>query len=161
MPEKEKIFESQIGIKPLMAILAIISAIYIYLIITTSSYFLIASMFGLLISLITLIQTKYAVKRGSLIIKTSFITQAVIEIDTIRTITDSGRLKIAYNKFDDIRVSPKDKTEFIDYLKSLNSSIQVTPSEQESPEVLSTSTTRTSVQKKSLRFHPENVPHEW
>ena len=128
MPEKEKVFKSKMGIKPLMAILAIISAIYLCLIIITSSYFLIASMFGLLISLITLVQTKYAVKGSSLIIKTSFITQAVIEVDTIRTITGSGRLKIAYNKFDDIRVSPKDKTEFIDYLKSLNSSIQINPS---------------------------------
>ena len=80
--------------------------------------------------------TNYTIEGTSLKIRSGFVVNKKIEIDTIRMILESNspisapavsfdRLEIKYNKFDSILISPKDKSEFISHITLLNSKIEV------------------------------------
>ncbi len=59
-----------------------------------------------------------------------------IEVSTIKQITKThnplgspalslDRLAISYNQYDSVMISPKDKTEFVQYLQRMNPAIEV------------------------------------
>jgi len=81
--------------------------------------------------------TYYAIAKnnGTLKVKSGFIINTSIDIETIkkikntRTIMSSpalslDRIEIFYNKFDTVIVSPENKTEFVAELKSINPAIE-------------------------------------
>lgn len=80
--------------------------------------------------------TYYTIDGTSLKIKSGFVVNKKIEIDTIKMISESNsiisapavsfdRLEIKYNKFDSIFISPRDKSEFISHITRLNPKIEV------------------------------------
>ncbi|GAB2515635.1 PH domain-containing protein [Spirosoma aerophilum] len=82
--------------------------------------------------------TYYQIDGQNLRIRCGFLVNQSIDITTIRTITETrnpmsspaisiDRLEIAYNKFDSVLVSPRDKTGFIQALKAVKAGIDVTP----------------------------------
>ncbi len=80
--------------------------------------------------------TGYQIDGKQLRIKSSFIVNKHIDIQTIRKISRSNnfisspatsldRLELCYNKFDSILISPEDKEGFIRELKAINPNIEV------------------------------------
>lgn len=80
--------------------------------------------------------TEYTIKGENLNVKSSFLVNENININSIRKLTETNnlvsspaisidRIEIVYNKFDTILVSPKAKTEFIQCLIDINKNIEV------------------------------------
>ena len=83
-----------------------------------------------------LLTTQYKIIGKTLIIKSGIFVNKLVNIDTIRKITETNsivsspansldRLELSYNKFDRIIISPKDKDGFIKFLSELNPNIKV------------------------------------
>lgn len=83
-----------------------------------------------------LLTTYYQVEGNTLTIKCGFLINQEVKIDTIRKIKETSnplsapaasldRLEIAFNKFDNVLISPKDKAGFINELTKLNPGIEV------------------------------------
>jgi len=90
--------------------------------------------FALFLAAITGI--RYEVTDSQLIVRDSWIFKEVIDIDKIKSIESShtllaspaaslDRLRISYNKYDEVVISPKRKKEFIEQLTSINPQISV------------------------------------
>lgn len=82
------------------------------------------------------INTVYQIDQHILKIKCGFLVNITIKIASIRKITETNnpisspatsidRLEIAYNRYDSVLISPKDKVGFIKTLKALNPAIEV------------------------------------
>lgn len=80
--------------------------------------------------------TTYAIDGNFLKIRSGFIVNKKIEINSIKKITESNslisspaasldRLEVRFNKFDSILISPKDKFGFITDLTEINPQIEV------------------------------------
>ena len=81
-------------------------------------------------------RTYYVINGNDLIIKSGFIINMTIKIDTIRKIVEThnplsspavslDRIAIYYNYNDSVMISPKNKLIFIDHLKKTNPKIEV------------------------------------
>ena len=90
------------------------------------------------IGLILLISktTQYIINYNALIVKSFWIINCKIEISKITTIEKSksiisspalslDRLRIRYNKYDEVLISPKERIEFIDDLIKINPNIEI------------------------------------
>ncbi len=98
---------------------------------------------GLLINLIILVfishlllSTYYVIEGDFLVVKSGFVVNKKIDINAIRTITETNsiigspaasfdRLNIVYNQYNSILISPRHKTEFIAHIKTINSQIEI------------------------------------
>jgi len=80
--------------------------------------------------------TRYIIKENQLIIKSTWIVNEKIDISKITKIEKSNsvlsspalsldRIRIRYNKFDEVLISPKGKKEFIDELLKFNPTIEI------------------------------------
>lgn len=83
-----------------------------------------------------LLTTYYVVDNGTLNIRCGFLLNQNIAINSIKSIRETNnvlsspaasldRLEIAYNKYDSVMISPKDKAGFIALLKSLKPDMEV------------------------------------
>lgn len=99
--------------------------------------------FGLFIVLLpsafiahTMLSTSYTIDGNFLHIKSGFLVNKPVEIQSIKKVVETrnpisapamslDRLEIFYNKFDSVLVSPEDKPEFIKQLKLINPAIEV------------------------------------
>ena len=129
-------YKSKIGLNLLLPIILIVGSIGAFM-----AYEKI--WIGLLIILIVSIfighiflSTYYIIENKVLRVKSGFIIDEKINIDTILKIEETNnalsapansldRLLISYNKFNSILVSPKEKNEFITQLTLLNPNIEV------------------------------------
>jgi len=84
-----------------------------------------------------LLTTYYTVDCGIINIRCGFFVNQNVAIDSIKSIKETNnmlsspaasldRLEIAFNKYDTVMISPKDKAGFIALLKSLKPDIEVT-----------------------------------
>jgi hypothetical protein len=80
--------------------------------------------------------TSYTLKENSLIIKDIMGGNKIIEIATIKAVSEvktlisqksisTNRIRISYNKFDDVVISPKDLDHFLVELKKINPEIVI------------------------------------
>lgn len=80
--------------------------------------------------------TYYIIDNNELIVRAGFVTNKTIKIESIRKISDSNnilgspansldRIEISFNKYDNILISPKEKSLFIEHLNSINPNIEV------------------------------------
>jgi PP-loop superfamily ATP-utilizing enzyme len=80
--------------------------------------------------------TRYIIKENQLIIKSTWIVNEKIDISKITKIEKSNsvlsspalsldRIRIRYNKFDEVLISPKEKKEFINEVLKINPKIEV------------------------------------
>ncbi len=90
----------------------------------------------LLFSLYILFSIYYVIDRNTLIIRVGILVNQRIDISTIQSITESNsligapaasldRLKIKYNKYGTVLISPKDRAGFIKHLTQINPQIVV------------------------------------
>ena len=90
--------------------------------------YLISGAFAMLLTPIILaIPTYYIIDNNTLIVRQSFIKMK-IDITTIKWIkvsNDNHDIKIRYKKYSSVDIYPKDKSEFINDLKGVNSEIEV------------------------------------
>lgn len=98
---------------------------------------------GLLINLMVLVfifylllNTYYVISGNFLVVKSGFIVNKKIDINTIVIVSETNniisapaasfdRLNIVYKQHNSILISPRDKIEFIDHLKRINSEIEI------------------------------------
>jgi hypothetical protein len=131
-----KRFYSKIGLEVVIPIVLIIG-------VTTTLMVLQKAWPGVAIILVTLLfivhlitTTYYQIERGALRIKSGFIINKLIAINSIRKIQKSNsifsspaasldRLEIFYNKYDSVLISPKDKQEFLAQLRNINPAIEI------------------------------------
>ena len=82
--------------------------------------------------------TAYTINGNTLNIKSSFIYNKTIDINTIRKIVETrtplsspanslDRLEVYYDKFDRVIISPKEKEKFVQHLRQLNPAITFFP----------------------------------
>ncbi|MWB96526.1 hypothetical protein GON26_19350 [Flavobacterium sp. GA093] len=82
------------------------------------------------------LSTFYIIENESLIIKSGFLVNIKIDIQSIKKISDSNnimsspalsfdRIEISFNKFDAILISPKDKSRFIEAILKINSDVEI------------------------------------
>ncbi len=96
------------------------------------------SILGLVIFFVAniFLNTYYQLAGNTLRIKCGIFYNQVIDINTIRKISETNdaisspatsldRLEILYNKFDSVLISPKEKLEFIEHIKTINPNIEV------------------------------------
>ena len=80
--------------------------------------------------------TKYTVEGNTLVIQAGFIVKKTIDIRSIRKLAETrnplsspaaslDRIKITYNRYDYLMISPEDKMAFIRHLTSINPAIEV------------------------------------
>lgn len=80
--------------------------------------------------------TYYVIEGNFLRVKSGFLINKIIDIHTIRIISETNnpigapaasldRLEISYNKHDTILISPKDKSGFIDQILRINPQIEI------------------------------------
>lgn len=80
--------------------------------------------------------TQYIINENQLIVKSTWIVNERIDISKISKIENSNsvlsspalsldRLRIRYNKYDEILISPKEKKEFINVLLKINPTIEI------------------------------------
>jgi len=80
--------------------------------------------------------TQYIINENQLVIKSTWIVNERIDISKITKIEKSNsilsspalsldRLLVRYNKYDEVLISPRDKTEFIDELLKINPAIEI------------------------------------
>ncbi|WP_329805546.1 PH domain-containing protein [Flavobacterium facile] len=80
--------------------------------------------------------TRYIINENQLIVKSTWIVNERIDISKITKIEKSNsvlsspalsldRLRIRYNKYDEILISPKEKKEFTDELLKINPAIEI------------------------------------
>ncbi|MGH2667282.1 PH domain-containing protein [Flavobacterium sp.] len=86
--------------------------------------------------LIASIFTKYIVDNDALIVKSALMVREKIDIHSIRKIEKTNsilsapassldRIRIYYNKFDEILLSPKEKQDFVNTLLEINPAMEV------------------------------------
>jgi hypothetical protein len=83
-----------------------------------------------------LLNTYYAISGNFLVVKSGFVVNKKIDINTIIIVSETNsvisapaasfdRLEIIYNQHNSILISPMDKTEFIEPIKRINPRIEI------------------------------------
>ncbi len=92
---------------------------------------------GLISLIITIsISTKYMIEDNFLIVKSMFVVYKKIDIHSVKKIEKTNsilsapalsldRIRIQYNKFDEVLISPKEYQEFMSSMTSINPNIEV------------------------------------
>ena len=98
---------------------------------------------GLLINIMVLVfishlllNTYYVIDENFLVVKSGFVVNKKIDINTIIIVSETNsiisapaasfdRLEIVYKQHNSILISPRDKTEFIDHIKRINPKIEI------------------------------------
>ncbi|WP_019670474.1 PH domain-containing protein [Eudoraea adriatica] len=98
---------------------------------------------GLLINIMVLVfishlllNTYYVIDGNFLVVKSGFVVNKKIDINTIIIVSETNsiisapaasfdRLEIVYKQHNSILISPRDKTEFIDHIKRINPKIEI------------------------------------
>jgi hypothetical protein len=129
-------YKSRIGTGLLAMILFIVGGVALLM-----AYEGIWALFALMILLLAfilhmLLTTDYRIDGAVLIVRCGFFYGRPINIDSIKEIRETNnpisapaasldRLLITYNRYDSIILSPKEKSAFIDHIKSLNPNVKV------------------------------------
>jgi len=129
-------YPSKLGIGIALFITLVIGAISVQLILEKEWL-----SFGVNISVFVLVyilfkSTNYTITGDNLNIKSSFIINENIDINTITKIKETNnplsapafsldRLEITYGKGSNILISPREKTEFLNQIKSINTNIDI------------------------------------
>lgn len=131
-----KRFYSKIGLELAIPIALILGALIIRMIFSEAwSGVAVLFITALFISHL-LATTYYEIEGKNLRIKSGFIINKLISIDSIRKIQKSNsiysspaasldRIEIFYNKYDSVLISPKYKQEFLAELRKINSAIEI------------------------------------
>jgi len=129
-------YPSKLGIGIVLFITLVIGAISVHMILEKEWL-----SFGVNISVFVLVyllykSTNYIISGDNLNVKSSFIINENIDINTITKIKETNnplsapafsldRLEITYGKGSNILISPREKTEFLNQIKSINIDIDI------------------------------------
>lgn len=84
----------------------------------------------------TFTNTYYSINNGHLTVKCGFLVNETINIDSIKSLRETrnplssaavslDRLEVAYNKYDIVLISPKEKFEFIRHIQTINPNVEI------------------------------------
>ena len=131
-----KKFKSKLGFEFMIPIFGVLTFVLYTLIVTKALIGTGIISVLILFILYLFINTEYLISGENLNIKSGFLVNENININSIRKLSETNntisseaasidRIEILYNKFDTILVSPKDKYEFIESLTEINKNIEV------------------------------------
>jgi len=131
-----KIYKSKIGNELIIPISVIMGGIIILFIVEGLWLGLVLHLLVILFILHLFSKTYYVIEGNQIRIKAGFLLKMLISINDIREIKETrnpisspalslDRLEIIYNKYDRVYISPKNKSEFIQDMLSLNPNITV------------------------------------
>ena len=130
-------FKSKIGAALVITIVATLAPIVFLTIKDETVWAGVFILLGLISFIVHLfLTTYYTVEGEDLKIKSGFIINITVDINTIRKINETNnilsapamsldRLEIIYNKYDSVLISPKEKAQFIKTMLKINPAIEV------------------------------------
>ena len=133
----KKLFKSKIGLELAIPLIVVFGTVIFLTVFEKPGWLgfvilLLPVLFVVHIFMITI----YTIENNKLTIKSGFLFNKTIDINTIKKITETNnplsspatsidRLEITYAKFDSVIISPKQKMEFINYIKALNPNVEI------------------------------------
>lgn len=135
----EKRYKSKIALWLVLPILLVFTFILVLMFLEPVAWYLIAFISFVFLFMIQLFfNTYYVIEEKILHIRAGVFYRLNIDVASIRKIEESNsplsapaisfdRLEIVYNKFDSVLVSPKDKMDFVEHLRSLNPKVEFIP----------------------------------
>ena len=132
-----KVFKSKIGLELVIPLIVVFGTVIFLTVFEKPGWLgfvilLLPVLFVVHIFMITI----YTIENNKLTIKSGFLFNKTIDINTIKKITETNnplsspatsidRLEITYAKFDSVIISSKQKMEFINNIKALNPNVEI------------------------------------
>ena len=130
------VYKSKTGLEILLPLIAILGTVLVIMV--WNKVWTGVAIICLVTSFIvyTFNTTVYTISGNYLMIKCGLFYNIIIDIKTIKSVAETrnpvsspaaslDRIKISYNKYDNIIISPKDKREFVKHITSINRNIQL------------------------------------
>ena len=133
----KKLFKSKIGLELAIPLIVVFGTVIFLTVFEKPGWLgfvilLLPVLFVVHIFMITI----YTIENNKLTIKSGFLFNKTIDINTIKKITETNnplsspatsidRLEITYAKFDSVIISSKQKMEFINNIKALNPNVEI------------------------------------
>lgn len=132
-----KVFKSKIGLELIIPLIIVFGTVLVLIGMERSKWFAFVIILPVILFMVHLFMTTFYVIHGNtLTIKSGFLFNVCIDINTIKKIAETNnpisspaisldRLEIKYGVFNSVIISPKNKKEFIEELTSINPQIEV------------------------------------
>lgn len=133
-----KVYNSKIGLELIIPLIIVFGTVLVLIGLERSKWFGFVIILPVVLFMVHLFMTTFYVINGNMLtIKSGFLFNLHIDINTIKKIAETNnpksspaisldRLEIKYGVFNSVIISPKNQKEFIDELTSINPQIEVT-----------------------------------
>ncbi len=132
-----KVYKSKIGIELVIPLILIFGTVLFLFVSEKRSWIGVAIILPVIFFVIHIFATtNYTINGNSLIVKSGFIFNKTIDINTIKKISETNnpisspaasidRLELLYGKYESVLISPKQKQDFINNILLLNPNVEV------------------------------------
>lgn len=132
-----KVYKSKIGLELVIPLILVFGTVLFLTISKKPGWLGVAILLSVILFVVHLfVTTYYTINGNNLIIKSGFLVNKTIDINTIKKISETNnplsspaisidRLEIKYGKYDAVIISPKQKKEFIDNITAINPNVEV------------------------------------
>lgn len=131
-----KIYKSKIGMELVIPLTIILGGTTILMALENAWPGLVINFTVIVFLWYTFTNTYYSINNGHLTVKCGFLVNETINIDSIKSLRETrnplssaavslDRLEVAYNKYDIVLISPKEKFEFIRHIQTINPNVEI------------------------------------
>lgn len=131
-----KIYKSKIGMELVIPLTIILGGTTILMALENAWPGLVINFTVIVFLWYTFTNTYYSINNGHLTVKCGFLVNETINIDSIKSLRETrnplssaavslDRLEVAYNKYDIVLISPKEKFEFIRHIQTINPDVEI------------------------------------
>lgn len=131
-----KIYKSKIGMELVIPLTIILGGTTILMALENAWPGLVINFTVIVFLWYTFTNTYYSINNGHLTVKCGFLVNETINIDSIKSLRETrnplssaavslDRLGVAYNKYDIVLISPKEKFEFIRHIQTINPNVEI------------------------------------
>lgn len=131
-----KIYKSKIGMELVIPLTIILGGTTVLMALENAWPGLVINFTVIVFLWYTFTNTYYSINDGHLTVKCGFFVNETINIDSIKSLRETrnplssaavslDRLEVAYNKYDIVLISPKEKFEFIRHIQTINPNVEI------------------------------------
>lgn len=131
-----KIYKSKIGMELVIPLTIILGGTTVLMALENAWPGLVINFTVIVFLWYTFTNTYYSINNGHLTVKCGFLVNETINIDSIKSLRETrnplssaaaslDRLEVAYNKYDIVLISPKEKFEFIRHIQTINPDVEI------------------------------------
>lgn len=131
-----KIYKSKIGMELVIPLTIILGGTTVLMALENAWPGLVINFTVIVFLWYTFTNTYYSINNGHLTVKCGFLVNETINIDSIKSLRETrnplssaavslDRLEVAYNKYDIVLISPKEKFEFIRHIQTINPNVEI------------------------------------